>query len=99
MDIPGWLTAVGTVAGVVGTAGAAFMHSAFAQRDAQIQTLRNSQSALFTKFDAVVTELHEYKLHVAETYVNEQKLEKMLDPINRRLESIENDLRQERSRT
>ena len=93
MDIPGWLTAVGTVAGVVGTAGAAFMHSAFSSRDAQIQSFRNSQSALFTKFDALVLELHEYKLHVAETYVNEAKLEKLFDPINRRLEGIENGMR------
>lgn len=98
MDVPGWLTAVGTVAGVLGTGGAALIHSALASRDTAIDNLRRSQTALFAKFDDVVKELHEYKLHVAETYVNEAKLEKLLDPINRRLESIENDLRSERAR-
>lgn len=98
MDIPGWLTAVGTVAGVLGTGSAAVIHGALASRDTQLSSLRNGQKLLFEKLDVVTKELHEYKLHVAETYVNEAKLEKMLDPINRRLESIENDLRAERSR-
>lgn len=97
MDIPGWLTATATVAGVLGTGGAAFLHSAFATRDGQIQSLRATQATLFGKLDAVTLELHNYKLHVAETYVNEAKLEKLLDPISRRLESIENDLRTERT--
>lgn len=98
MDIPGWLTGVGTFAAVIGTAAAAFLHEAFASRDMQLQAMKNTQGVLFAKLDAVTQELHLYKLHVAETYVNEAKLEKLLDPINRRLESIENDLRQERSR-
>ena len=72
------------------------MHSAFSTRDAQIQSMRNSQNVLFNKLDAVVLELHEYKLHVAETYVNEAKLEKLFDPINRRLENIEDGLRDDR---
>lgn len=99
MDIPGWLTATATVAGVLGTGGAALMHSALSSRDEQLAALRRGQSALFEKHDAVVKELHEYKLHVAETFVGGARLEKLLDPINRRLENIENDLRQERTRS
>lgn len=99
MDIPSWLTAVATVAGVLGTGGAAIMHGALEKRDEKIAALERNQKLLWEKQDAVAKELHEYKLHVAETYVNEAKLEKLLDPINRRLESIENDLRQERARS
>lgn len=93
MDIPGWLTATATVAGVVGTAGAALMHNALSSRDEQLRSVRAAQKTLFDKLDVLTKELHDYKLHVAETYVNEAKLEKLLDPINRRLENIENDLR------
>lgn len=99
MDIPAWVTAAATVAGVLGTSGAAIMHNALGSRDAQISSLRGSQKTLFDKLDVISKELHEYKLHVAETYVNETKLEKLLDPINRRLESIESGIRNERLRT
>lgn len=92
-DISGWLTAAATVAGVIGTAGAAFVQIALSTRDQRIASLASGQKILFDKLDAAVAELHAYKLHVAETYVNEAKLEKLLDPINRRLENIENDLR------
>jgi hypothetical protein len=96
LDLPGWLTAAASVAGVLGTASAALMHNALASRDEQISSLRTGQKIAFDKIDAQSRDLHEYKLHVAETYVNEAKLEKLFDPINRRLESIEKGLRDER---
>lgn len=64
-----------------------------ARHDTDVTALKTTQKLLFEKADKAVSELHEYKLHVAETYVAEGKLEKMLHPIERRLEAIENDLR------
>lgn len=62
--------------------------------------LRSTVKVLFEKVDHLVQQFQDYKLHVAETYVNTSALEKMLqahvDPIHRRLESIEKDLRSER---
>lgn len=60
---------------------------------ADIGALKATQKLLFDKADHAVSALHEYKLHVAETYVATAALEKMLHPIERRLEAIENDLR------
>ena len=98
MDLPNWLTAAASVAGVLGTAGAAIIHNSLSSRDLLLESLRRQQATLFEKSDIVVKEFNAYKLHVAENYVNEGKLEKLFDPINRRLESIEKGLREERTR-
>lgn len=64
----------------------------------QIGAVKMTQKVIFDKLDSVTKELHEYKLHVAETYVNQAALEKILAPIERRLEAIEDDLRGGRTR-
>ena len=61
--------------------------------EAGLASIRERNGILFAKLDQQARELHEYKLHVAETYVNQAALEKIFEPINRRLENIENDLR------
>jgi len=63
------------------------------ERNKLIGAIKLTQKTLFDKFDAALKELNVYKLHVAETYVNEAKLEKLLAPIHRQLEAIESDLR------
>lgn len=62
------------------------------QHEDDVNKLRESVKTLFGKHDAVVKELNDYKLHVAETYVNQAALEKMLQPMERRLERIEESL-------
>ena len=61
--------------------------------NAHIITAKTAERVLFSKLDTTTRELQDYKLYVAETYVNQAALEKMLHPIERRLEAIENDLR------
>lgn len=97
----GWVEAAATVATMVAGLAGAWLHSAFSQRDAKIIELegahratRETQGTLFGKYDTVHLELQSYKLHVAETYVNQAALQKMIDPIDRRLENIEKELRQ-----
>lgn len=94
MDInPGWVSASAAVGGIVATVATTLIRGAFADRDGRIEALKSTQKVLFDKLDNVTTALNDYKLHVAETYVNEGNLEKLLEPISRRLESIEDDLR------
>lgn len=57
------------------------------------KAVKETQAKLFEKYDAVVRDFNEYKLHVAETYVGEAKLERLIAPIVNRLDSIERDLR------
>lgn len=59
----------------------------------QFASVRSSVKLLFEKKDFLDKDLQAYKLHVAETYVNQQALEKLFAPIDRRLLEIENTLR------
>ena len=94
MDLdPRWVSATAAVAGVGTTIAGMWIRSAFAARDELIAATKVSTKLLFEKYDGVSRELQEYKLHVAETYVNQAALEKLLIPIERRLETIEKDLR------
>jgi|CXWL01.1.fsa_nt_gi hypothetical protein len=70
-----------------------------ADHNIEVAGVKSTQKTLFEKLDAVTDALHKYKLHVAETYVIQSALEKILYPIERRLQAIENDLRGERSRS
>ena len=63
------------------------------RRSEDVAALKATQKILFEKYDLVCDDLQAYKLHVAETYVNQAALEKLLLPIERRLETIEQDLR------
>ena len=63
------------------------------QHTIDVTAIKATQKLLFEKNDATARELQNYRLYVAETYVNQAALETMLHPIERRLEAIENDLR------
>ncbi len=89
----GWVSAIGTVSGVGITLAGMWLRSAFAARDEQIAAAKSTTKVIFEKLDAVTHDLQAYKLHVAETYVNQAALQKMLDPIDRRLENIEKEMR------
>lgn len=94
MDISaGWVEAISGVAAIGVTLSGAWLHSAFATRDARITALGNTAKNLYEKHDEDVAKLNDYKLHVAETYVNLPALEKIFAPLNRRLENIESELR------
>ena len=94
MDInAGWVEAISGVAAVGATIGGALLHAAFSQRDARLSGLAATAKNLYEKHDEDVAKLNEYKLHVAETYVNLPALEKIFAPLNRRLENIESELR------
>lgn len=94
----GWVSAGCAVSGLVVTVAGFWIRSAFEARDGQIAAVKVTQKLLFDKLDTQTRELQEYKLHVAETYVNQAALEKLLTPIERRLENIEKDLRGEHAR-
>lgn len=96
---PGWVSATAAVVGVVATIATTIVRGAFMDRDQRLDAVKGTQKVLFDKLDIVSHDLNEYKLRVAETYVNQAALEKLLDPVNRRLEAIEQDLRNARSKT
>ena len=94
MDISaGWVEAISGVAAISVTIGGTLLHSAFSSRDSRLTGLAATCKNLYEKHDEDVAKLNEYKLHVAETYVNLPALEKIFAPLNRRLESIESELR------
>lgn len=89
----GWVSAAATVLTFLVSIAGMWLRSAFAARDEVIVNTRSTQKTLFEKLDVVARELQDYKLHVAETFVNQAALQKMIDPLDRRLEAIEKDLR------
>ena len=82
---PGWVSAACAVVAVFGGA----IIKGFCK---QVDSLRSTQKILFEKHDSTVKELHEYKLHAAETFVNRVVLNEVLLPIYRSLERIEKDI-------
>lgn len=76
---PAWVSAGCAILGVVGGWLVTWI----------IGPLRAGQKILFEKLDSQTSALQDYKLHVAETYVAEAKLEKMFLSLNSRLDSIE----------
>lgn len=107
MTIEITLGTVSTALAIAGTAGK-IIHSlvnvALEKRDAKITELegahravRETQSILFGKLDTLHREHQDYRLHVAETYIGETKIEKLLLPVLQRLDNIERDLRGERA--
>ncbi len=82
-------TAVSAVAGLI-------IRDAFATRDVQIAAVKTTQGVLFTKLDKHETDLHNHRLHTAETYVNRDMLKEALAPITKTLEEIKDDLREDR---
>lgn len=96
-----------TVATLTGKIIHSIVVGALEKRDDRIKALEDdrvglkaTQSVLFNKLDKQTDEFAGYKLHVAETYIAEAKLEKIIAPVVNRLERIEDDLRdQARDRT
>lgn len=89
MDLsPGWVGAGCTVISLVGGGLVAWVRG-------EIAAVKGTQKVLFEKNDKVGGALQEYKLHVAETYVNREVLKEQLEPIHKTLEEIKDDLREE----
>ncbi len=85
-------TLVSCIAGIAGVA----IRGAFADRDARIAAVKATQLILFSKLDENAAALNAHRLHAAETYVNREMLREALAPINKSLEEIKDDLREER---
>lgn len=67
--------------------------------ESAFRVVKDTQKTLFDKLDALTHDHQAYKLHVAETYIGEAKIEKLVAPILERLSRIEDDLRRERTRS
>ncbi len=85
----GWAGASATIAGIVGGTVVRWVDNA-------ITAIKATQKILFAKHDAVERDLQDYKLKVAETYVNREVLREQLAPINAGLKEIRDELRQDR---
>lgn len=86
---PGGVSAAAAVLSLVGGGALAWVRDALSAQKA-------TQKILFEKYDAVCDDLQDYKLRVAETYVNQAALEKALNPINESLKEIRHELQEER---
>jgi hypothetical protein len=90
MDIsPAWVSAGGTVFFGIGAVLIKWVSSGF-------HAIKTTQKLLFEKHDEVSKQLQDYKLHVAETYVNREILKEQLAPINKTLENIQDEMREMR---
>lgn len=83
---------VGAGAGIVSVVGGTLVRWV----DGAIKAVKATQKLLFEKHDSTERELQNYKLHVAETYVNREVLREQLAPINAGLKEIRDELRQDR---
>lgn len=93
---PAWVSATAAVVSIVVVVSSMLIKDAFAARDYAIGVVKNTQKTLFDKLDATSNELHVYKLHVAETYVNREVLREQLAPITEGLKEIRDGLRDDR---
>ena len=84
---------IGIVGGI-----SAWLRSVDAAQEKRIVEVKTTQKVLFDKHDTVAHELQEYKLYVAERYVNREILREQLAPINKALDSIQQELRDDRKR-
>ncbi len=92
MDISaGWVSASVTAVSLVGGGIVRWV-------DSSIASVRSNQRTMFEKHDKVERDLQDYKLHVAETYVNREVLREQLAPINAGLKEIRDELREERKK-
>lgn len=65
--------------------------------DNAVRSIRTTQTKIFEKLDLRSKEFQDYRVHVAETYIAEDKLEKIIAPVVSRLDRIEDDLRGKRT--
>ena len=82
---------IGIVGGI-----SAWLRSVDAAQERRIGEVKAAQKLLFEKHDAVTREHQDYRLYVAEKYVNREILREQLAPINKALDSIQQELRDER---
>jgi phosphopantothenate synthetase len=87
----GWAGAGTAVASLIGGSIVRWVDNA-------IVSVKATQKLLFDKHDTVERDLQDYKLHVAETYVNREVLREQLAPINANLKEIRDELREDRSK-
>jgi len=83
---------VGAGASVIGLVGGVLVRWV----DNSVKAVKGTQKLLFDKHDASVREVHELRLHVAETYVSRSALKEQLAPIMDGLKEIRDELRQDR---
>lgn len=99
---PGWVSAGATVAIGVGGVLIRWVHGSLKdQRDdhaLEVSSIKATQKLLFEKNDTHSREFQDYRLHVAETYVNREILKEQLEPINRALSEIKEEMREERNK-
>lgn len=99
MDItPAGVSAGLTGAGIVITLVASWLRGIDRSQESRIVEIKTTQKTLFERHDTVTRDLQSYKLHVAETYVNREILKEQLAPINKVLDSIQQELRDDRKR-
>ena len=84
---------IGIIGGI-----SAWLRGVDAAQEKRIVEVKATQKVLFERHDTVLHDLQNYKLHVAETYVNREILREQLAPINKVLDSIQQELRDERKR-
>ena len=95
---PSWVTAGVSVAVALGGGVAAWLRGIDNAQESRIYAVKETQKLLFSKLDIVSHTLQEYKLHVAETYVNREILKEQLLPIHKTLENIQQELHDTRRR-
>lgn len=93
---PGWVSSGIAVVGFIGTSIAAWLRSVDTAQESRIIEVKSTQKVLFNKLDERNREFQEYRVHVAETYINREVLREQLSPINKALEKIDSDLREMR---
>ena len=97
MEVTPALAASAISAGVaIGGGLAAWLRGIDAAQEKRISEVKSTQKVIFEKHDAIVRDHQEYRLYVAEKYVNREILREQLAPINKALDSIQQELRDER---
>ena len=86
---PGWVSAGAAIVGLVGGGLIRWVNGS-------MSSMKGTQKVIFEKLDGHGRDFQEYRVHVAETYVNREILKEQLAPINKALDSIQQELRDER---
>lgn len=92
--------AASCISALIGIGGgiSAWLRSVDAAQEKRIGEVKLTQKVLFDKHDDVVNSFQDYRLYVAEKYVNREVLREQLAPINKALDAISQELRDDRKR-
>ena len=85
----GIVTAICAVIALIGGALIAWINH-------QLSAIKNTQKLLFSKHDDIIKDLSDYKLHIAESFVNREVLKEALQPIYKSLDRIEREIQDAR---